>query len=338
MIGTSPRAPFAANVESIDASASRALAASPRNAPTALARPHSHARRSAVGDDRGARARTQSDARSTARRRAPTPSRRLDRRGARRPCASPLIAIGASAASAASATSVCQNRSNAETERSRKRHASSAPLTIKRPAPTCDAHTIGRAPAPRADRHGLRAVGKRRRPRELGGAHRVARRANRHDRSRLCRCCRSPSSSYRAVVSYGPGARRSSSITTLPPRRRRNASRPATSRSPSASGAPTITASNSSSAARSSRRPGGCPASVLTLRDVTTRLVTTKRGSLSTARRTNVDIQLGRGSKNSTAQRVSRTSTPTSAIAVSAPPSDALHAKRASAPAAVGTK
>ena len=163
---------------------------------------------------------------------------------------------------AAAATSVCQKRSNAGAGRSRKRQASSAPLTMSWPAPTGERHTIGRAATGARSESGVRAMasapaGSDVRPGELRRPQlaTVVRSRSTPPWSR-CRCPRAGAGE--SLVRSRPCAL-SSSSTTLPPRRRRNASSPATSRSPSASGAPTTTASNSESAARSSRRPGGCP-------------------------------------------------------------------------------
>ena len=66
--------------------------------------------------------------------------------GARAACASAMSMDGGALA-AASAMSDCHTRSKPETVGSRKRHASSAPLTISWPAPTEERQTIGRAPA-----------------------------------------------------------------------------------------------------------------------------------------------------------------------------------------------
>src|SRR5262249_21427204 len=70
-----------------------------------------------------------------------------------------LTRIGAGAAAAAFATTSCQNRSNDDTDGSRNRHASSAPLTITRPAPTGADHTIGCGDAPRVTATAVPPVG-----------------------------------------------------------------------------------------------------------------------------------------------------------------------------------
>ena len=112
-----------------------------------------------------------------------------------------------------------------------------------------------------------------------------------------------------------PAGGTSQSRTTEPPRRRRKMSSDATSSGESASGAPITIASNFESGAVSFSVAGAPGVSVATPVDVDVRLVTEKRESDSTARRTNVDIHDGRRSKTSTVQGRSSTRTSVSACA-----------------------
>src|SRR5258706_8932510 len=80
------------------------------------------------------------------------------------------IATGGGAEFAVSAMTVCQKRSNADTDRSRNRQASSAPLTTSRPAPTDERHTTGRLVAVSVDVGSVPAIGSAPAGREDGQA------------------------------------------------------------------------------------------------------------------------------------------------------------------------
>src|SRR5262245_48462127 len=155
------------------------------------------------------------------------------------------------ATDAASATTARQNRSNDAGAASRKRHVSSAPLAIARPAPTGTLQIAGRTTGLSVDAGTVLAMTMP--PSGSGVGHAISVASSR-DAFELAPAMAvdSPVDAVDHDVvpksrSYGPGDWRSRSKQTVPPRRRMKASSPLTSRSVSSSGAPTTTASNSAS-------------------------------------------------------------------------------------------
>ena len=203
-------------------------------------------------------------------------------------------ASGARAPAAAFAISDCQNSPNPDWAASRNRHASRAPLTISWPAPTFSRHTNGcaRVVSPRAgaERASTVVPAGRGTGQASSLALSVAVSGSGGTMAATPPVTRASHRSAAVRRTTGPCGVSSNSSTTAPPRRRMNESSARTSPSASDSVPPTTITSNAFVAARSSRRAGGRPKSLLRSRDVVTRLVTVNRASASSARRTNVDI------------------------------------------------